>query len=109
MVVADVNAVPPPGSRAWSLFDDGTAMPGIDALGVGALAIGNVKFRCEHGLVKQMSDAASRWPLGFDDAYALRRGGTPLGEPLLICALSGRALAQSARDAGSPRSCRPVR
>ena len=43
IVAADVNAVPPAGIEGLSVSDDGAGLPG-GALGIGALAIGGVKY-----------------------------------------------------------------
>ena len=43
------------------------------ALGVGALAIGNVKYGAESGLFKQMAASASSLKLDFRQAFALAR------------------------------------
>ena len=47
LVVADVNAVPPPGVEGMELFMDGAPLPGCKALGVGPLAIGDIKYKTE--------------------------------------------------------------
>ncbi len=66
LVVADVNAVPPPGVEGMELFMDGAPLPGCNALGVGPLAIGDIKYKTESGLFKQMiviqGPARSRFP-----------------------------------------------
>lgn len=67
-VVADVNAVPPPGVEGMELFMDGDQLPGCDALGVGPLAIGDIKYKTESGLFKQM--IASKEPLSLDFRHA---------------------------------------
>ena len=73
LVIADVNAVPPPGVDGMELFMDGAPLPGCDALGVGPLAIGDVKYKTESGLFKRM--IASPEPVHFDfrDAFQLAR------------------------------------
>ena len=73
LVIADVNAVPPPGVEGMELFMDGAPLPGCDALGVGPLAIGDVKYKTESGLFKRM--IASPEPVHFDfrDAFQLAR------------------------------------
>lgn len=68
LVVADVNAVPPPGVEGMELFMDGEPLPGCNALGVGPLAIGDVKYKTESGLFKQM--IASKEPLSLDFRHA---------------------------------------
>jgi methylene-tetrahydromethanopterin dehydrogenase len=68
LVVADVNAVPPPGVEGMELFMDGAPLPGCNALGVGPLAIGDIKYKTESGLFKQM--IASKEPLFLDFRHA---------------------------------------
>lgn len=72
-VVADVNAVPPPGVDGMELFMDGDQLPGCDALGVGPLAIGDIKYKTESGLFKQMIDSKEPLSLDFRHAFALAR------------------------------------
>ena len=67
--IADVNAVPPPGVEGMELFMNGEKLPGCDALGVGPLAIGDIKYKCESGLFKQM--ITSDKPLMLDFRHAL--------------------------------------
>ncbi len=64
LVVADVNAVPPPGVEGMELFMDGAPLPGCNALGVGPLAIGDIKYKTESGLFKRM--LASDKPVHYD-------------------------------------------
>ena len=71
LVIADVNAVPPPGVEGMTLFMDGEKIPGCDALGVGPLAIGDIKYKCESGLFKQMIASDKPLALDFRHAYAL--------------------------------------
>src|SRR6185503_13762719 len=73
LVVADVNAVPPPGVEGMELFMDGAPLPGCDALGVGPLAIGDIKYKCESGLFKQMITSDKPLMLDFRHAYALAK------------------------------------
>ena len=71
MVVADVNAVPPSGVEGIGVNDNGTPIEGTSAVGIGALAIGNVKYKTEAGLFKEMIEAEKPVYLDFRDAYAL--------------------------------------
>jgi methylene-tetrahydromethanopterin dehydrogenase len=73
LVMADVNAVPPPGVEGMELFMNGEALPGSDALGVGPLAIGDIKYKCESGLFKQMIASDKPLALDFRHAYALSK------------------------------------
>jgi len=73
LVVADVDAVPPPGVEGMELFMDGAALPGCNALGVGPLAIGDIKYKTESGLFKQMISSQEPLALDFRHAFALAR------------------------------------
>jgi methylene-tetrahydromethanopterin dehydrogenase len=71
LVATDVNAVPPAGVEGVGVNDDAKPIPGTDAVGIGALAVGNVKYKTEAGLFKQMIEAEKPLYLDFRDAYAL--------------------------------------
>ncbi len=73
LVIADVNAVPPPGVEGMDLFMDGAQLPGCDALGVGPLAIGDVKYKTESGLFKRMIESTEPVHFDFRDAFQLAR------------------------------------
>ena len=73
LVVADVNAVPPYGIEGMDLFMNGVPLPGCSTLGVGALAIGDVKYKTQAGLFKRMLDAKKPLALDFRDAFELAR------------------------------------
>ena len=72
-IAVDVNAVPPPGIAGLDPFADGAPVPGTKAIGVGALAVGNVKFKTEHDLLASMRDAEPRRYLGIDEAFETAR------------------------------------
>jgi methylene-tetrahydromethanopterin dehydrogenase len=70
LVVADVNAVPPPGIEGVEVNDDGKPLPGSrQALGVGALAVGNIKYQAQHHLLKAMREADQPLNLHFEHAF----------------------------------------
>jgi methylene-tetrahydromethanopterin dehydrogenase len=73
LVIADVNAVPPPGVEGMELFMDGAPLPGTDALGVGPLAIGDIKYKTESGLFKRMIESPEPGHFDFRDAFQLAR------------------------------------
>ncbi len=73
LVVADVNAVPPPGVEGMELFMDGAPLPGSNALGVGPLAIGDVKYKTESGLFKRMISTDKPVHYDFRHAFELAR------------------------------------
>jgi methylene-tetrahydromethanopterin dehydrogenase len=73
LVAADVNAVPPSGVEGVDAHANGTPLGARGALGVGALAIGNVKYRTESGLFKQMTESKTPLRLDFRQAFDLAR------------------------------------
>ena len=72
MVAADVNAVPPAGIEGLGVAADGAELPS-GALGIGALAIGGVKYRVQQGLLERMMRADRAVALDFPDAFELAR------------------------------------
>jgi methylene-tetrahydromethanopterin dehydrogenase len=73
LVAADVNAVPPLGVEGLDLNANGAPLGERGALGIGALAIGNVKYRTESGLFKQMTESKTALRLDFRQAFDLAR------------------------------------
>jgi methylene-tetrahydromethanopterin dehydrogenase len=72
LVAADVNAVPPEGVAGVGVMDDAKPLAGTNAVGIGALAIGNVKYQTQHRLLVQMRDQPKS-VLGFAEAFAMAR------------------------------------
>lgn len=72
-VVADVNAVPPTGIAGVEPHHDGAALATAagSLCGIGALAIGKLKYDVQHGLLKRMIESDGAVCLDFADAYAL--------------------------------------
>ena len=73
-IVADVNAVPPAGAEGVEVTADGVEIKGTSAVGIGALAIGKVKYETQHALLKQMLTTAEPVYLDFMSAFELARG-----------------------------------
>jgi methylene-tetrahydromethanopterin dehydrogenase len=73
LVAADVNAVPPLGIEGLDLHANGAPLGEHGALGIGALAVGNVKYRTESGLFKQMTESKTPVRLDFRQAFDLAR------------------------------------
>jgi methylene-tetrahydromethanopterin dehydrogenase len=73
LVAADVNAVPPPGVEGMELFMDGAPLPGCNALGVGPLAIGDIKYKTQAGLFKEMIHSDKAVHFDFRHAFELAR------------------------------------
>ena len=70
-IVADVNAVAPSGAEGVDVMADGVAIADTKAYGIGALAIGNLKYTTQHNLLKQMLEA--RHYLDFISAFEMAR------------------------------------
>lgn len=73
LVAADVNAVPPAGIAGLEANADGVPLPAGRAVGIGPLAVGNVKYKVESGLFKQMIQSAKAVTFDFQDAFSLAR------------------------------------
>jgi methylene-tetrahydromethanopterin dehydrogenase len=73
LIVADVNAVPPSGVEGLDAMANGSEVNSYHTLGVGPLAIGNIKYKTEFGLFKKMIEATKPVCLDFRDAFALAR------------------------------------
>lgn len=74
-VAADVNAVPPTGIAGLDVMDDATSISGStsNAVGIGALAIGNVKYQTQQSLLKQMRETNKPVYLHFEHAFEVAR------------------------------------
>jgi methylene-tetrahydromethanopterin dehydrogenase len=72
-VAADVNAVPPAGVAGVGVMDDRKAIDGSATLGIGALAIGNVKYQTQHRMLVQMRGADKAVVLSFPEAFGVAR------------------------------------
>jgi methylene-tetrahydromethanopterin dehydrogenase len=71
-VAGDLNAVPPLGIEGVELMDDGKPIAGLEgAVGIGALAVGNVKYQVQHALLKDMVAAEKPLYLDFQSAFDL--------------------------------------
>ncbi len=71
-VAADANAVPPSGIEGLAAKADGAPI-GQAAVGIGALAIGNVKFRLQRKLLRRLHEDAKAEFIDFREAFALAR------------------------------------
>ncbi|CAL1238853.1 NAD(P)-dependent methylenetetrahydromethanopterin dehydrogenase [Candidatus Methylocalor cossyra] len=74
-VAADVNAVPPSGIAGLDAQHRGTPIPTSrsGAVGVGALAIGNLKYKTQNRLLNRMRETERPVYLHYDDAFATAR------------------------------------
>ena len=75
LVVADVNAVPPAGVEGVGAMDDGVAVTAASgkAVGVGALAIGNVKYQTQRSMLETMRTSDKAIYVDFRDALVAAR------------------------------------
>ncbi|MFZ0838491.1 MAG: NAD(P)-dependent methylenetetrahydromethanopterin dehydrogenase [Xanthobacteraceae bacterium] len=73
LVVADVNAVPPAGVEGLDVMANGADIGPRGALGIGPLAIGNIKYKTEFGLFQRMISAPKSLSLDFREAFQLAR------------------------------------
>jgi len=73
LVAADVNAVPPAGIAGVDVQHDGVPIAGTQAVGIGALAVGNVKYQVQHRLFVRMLEAAKPVFIGFPQALEMAR------------------------------------
>ncbi|MEI7840109.1 MAG: NAD(P)-dependent methylenetetrahydromethanopterin dehydrogenase [Methylococcaceae bacterium] len=74
-VVADVNAVPPSGIAGIDAMYNGKLVEGSisGAVGLGALAIGNVKYKTQNLLLKRMINSDKPIYLHFEHAFEVAR------------------------------------
>ena len=73
-VAADVNAVPPSGIYGLDVMGDCELIEGSsNAYGIGALAIGNVKYQTQHRLLQEMRDTNEPIYLHFERAFEIAR------------------------------------
>ena len=74
-MAADVNAVPPSGIAGVDAFHNGTPIAGSisGAVGLGAMAIGNIKYQTQILLLKQMLSSDKPVYLHFEHAFETAR------------------------------------
>jgi hypothetical protein len=74
-VAADANAVPPAGIAGVDAFHNGTPIESSKsgAVGLGAMAIGNIKFQTQVLLLKKMINTEKPVYLHFEHAFEIAR------------------------------------
>jgi methylene-tetrahydromethanopterin dehydrogenase len=75
-ILADVNAVAPTGIEGVDVTADGIEIAKTGTLGIGALAIGNLKYATQHNLLKQILAADKPCYLEFMAAFEMARSLT---------------------------------
>ena len=73
LVAADANAVPPAGIEGIDAMAKGVELTARGALGIGPLAMGDIKYKTESGLFGQMIAATRPVQLAVHEAYVLAR------------------------------------
>ena len=73
LIVADVNAVPPSGVEGLDVMANGAEITPHGTLGIGPLAIGNIKYKTEFGLFQRMIAATKPVTFDFRNAFELAR------------------------------------
>lgn len=75
LVAADVNAVPPAGVEGLGAMDDGKPLAAASgrAIGIGALAVGNVKYQTQRALFQAMLAAEKPLYLYLHEAFEQAR------------------------------------
>jgi methylene-tetrahydromethanopterin dehydrogenase len=73
LIAADVNAVPPAGIEGLDMQANGDVLTPNGTVGLGPLAIGNIKYKTEFGLFQKMIAATKPVQLDFRDAFVLAR------------------------------------
>jgi methylene-tetrahydromethanopterin dehydrogenase len=73
LIAADVNAVPPAGIEGLEMTANGAELTAHGTLGVGPLAVGNIKYKTESGLFGRMIAATKAVRFDFRDAFKLAR------------------------------------
>jgi methylene-tetrahydromethanopterin dehydrogenase len=71
LVASDVNAVPPAGIAGIDVNAIDVPLPTGRGVGIGALAVGNVKYQTESRLFRRMLESDAPLCLDFRDAYTL--------------------------------------
>jgi methylene-tetrahydromethanopterin dehydrogenase len=73
LVAVDANAVPPAGIEGLDAFAKNAELTSHGTLGIGPLAMGDIKYKTESGLFGQMIAAAKPLHLAVHEAYVLAR------------------------------------
>jgi methylene-tetrahydromethanopterin dehydrogenase len=73
LIASDVNAVPPAGIEGLAVNANSDPLEGTKAVGIGPLAVGNVKYKVEFGLFKRMIEAEKTVTFDFQDAFSFAR------------------------------------
>ena len=70
-IISDVNAVPPSGIEGLEVNSNGEKIKNTEVLGIGALAVGQIKAQVQHKLLKLMCESDEPVFLDFRGAYKI--------------------------------------
>ena len=70
-IISDVNAVPPSGIEGLEVNSNGEKIKNTEVLGIGALAVGQIKAQVQHKLLKLMCESDKPVFLDFREAYKI--------------------------------------
>ena len=70
-IISDVNAVPPSGVEGLEVNSNGEKIKNSSVLGIGALAVGQIKAQVQHKLLKLMCESEKPVFLDFREAYKI--------------------------------------
>ncbi len=75
LVAADVNAVPPLGIEGIDIMDMGKSLDGTpnNAVGIGALAVGDIKYKVHHRMFELMTTTDTPLYLEHTEAFKIAR------------------------------------
>lgn len=72
-IVADVNAVAPSGAAGVDVMSDGQLIADTQIFGLGALAIGQLKYKTQQAMLQQMLEAEHPVHLAYNHAFDTAR------------------------------------
>lgn len=72
-IIADVNAVSPSGAAGVEVMSDGQTIEGTAILGLGALAIGQLKYKTQQKMLQQLLSSAVPVHLDYHHAFEMAR------------------------------------
>jgi len=70
-IISDVNAVPPSGIEGLEVNSNGEKIKNTEVLGIGALAVGQIKAQVQRKLLKLMCESEKPVFLDFREAYKI--------------------------------------
>lgn len=73
LLVADVNAVPPAGAEGVAVDMDGQVIGANGLLGLGALAIGQIKYQTQHQMLSRIRTDQQKHYVDFMSAFDMAR------------------------------------